>query len=129
MTSITPCLSLAAHSATTSAFTSKPKQLSISSKPAALVRCSRNGLKLHEREGCLNVKRSNGGGLFVFACSTTPYVRRVGSQRLSCGNKTGGGAAQVATKDDVSQALSAMLPFVVAVTAVAALAQPATFTW
>lgn len=61
----------------------------------------------------------------VFACSTTPYVRGIGSQRVSIGNKTDGGA----TKGDLSQALSAMLPFVVAATAVASLVQPSTFTW
>ncbi|XWS47145.1 hypothetical protein CRYUN_Cryun14cG0128200 [Craigia yunnanensis] len=129
MTSITPFLSLAVP--TTTAFTSKPKQLSVSSKPATSYYCcfSNNGLKLRGRKGYFDITKSNGGGLFVFACSTTPYVRRVGSQRLSFGNKTGDGATQVATKGDLSQVLSAMLPFVVAITAVAALVQPSTFTW
>ncbi|OMO87710.1 Bile acid:sodium symporter [Corchorus capsularis] len=134
MTSITPFLSLAFHpTTTTTGFASKPKQLSISSRPATSFRCSclSNGLKLDGRKGFFNIKSSNGGGgLFVFACSTPSYVGRVGSQRLSFGNRTGGGAAQVAKKgDDLSQVLSAMLPFVVAATAVAALVQPATFTW
>lgn len=43
---------------------------------------------------------------------------------LSFGVDSGGGVMQ-----DSSQILSAMLPFVVALTAVAALAQPRTFTW
>ncbi|XVF21281.1 hypothetical protein REPUB_Repub12eG0076800 [Reevesia pubescens] len=133
MTSITPFLSLAAP--TTTAFTSKPKQLLISDKAAASFLCfcnSNNSLKFSGRKGCFNVTKSNVGGLFVFACSTSPYVRRVGSQRLSFDNNNtgGGGATQVATKGgDLSQVLSAMLPFVVAITAVAALVQPSTFTW
>ncbi|KAK8717853.1 hypothetical protein V6N13_045106 [Hibiscus sabdariffa] len=127
MTSLTPYLSLP----TTSAFTSKANKLSISPKPAAPV-CSsysRNGLKLSGMKGCFEITNSNGGGLFVFACSTTPYVRRVGWRRLSFGNNAGGEATQVSKKVDISQVLSAMLPFVVAITAVAALAQPSTFTW
>ncbi|XVE78181.1 hypothetical protein DITRI_Ditri13aG0123400 [Diplodiscus trichospermus] len=128
MTSIAPFLSLAAP--TTSAFTSKPKQRSISSKPATPCCCYlNNGLKLRGRKGYFDNTKRNGGRLFVFACSTTPYVGRVGSQKLSFGNKTGGGDTKVATKGDLSQVLSAMLPFVVAVTAVAALVQPSTFTW
>ncbi|XVF32066.1 hypothetical protein REPUB_Repub17cG0049900 [Reevesia pubescens] len=131
MTSVTPFLSLAAPTIT--AFTSKPKQLSFSSKPATSFHCcylNNNGLRLRERKGYFDINRSNGGMLFVFACSTSPYVRRVGSQRLPFGNNPGGGAMQVAKKGgDLSQVLSAMLPFVVAVTAVAALVQPSTFTW
>ncbi|XP_007049591.2 PREDICTED: probable sodium/metabolite cotransporter BASS3, chloroplastic [Theobroma cacao] len=130
MTSITPFPSLAAPTIT--AFTSKRKQVSICSKPATSFPCcySNSGLKkLRGMTGYFTVTKNKGGGLFVFACSTTPYVRSVGSQRLSFGNNTDGGATQVATKGDVSQVLSAMLPFVVAVTAVAALVQPATFTW
>jgi BASS family bile acid:Na+ symporter len=37
--------------------------------------------------------------------------------------------AEAGKKTDSSQALSALLPFVVAATAIAALAQPSTFTW
>ncbi|KAL4378822.1 hypothetical protein GQ457_02G004810 [Hibiscus cannabinus] len=129
MTSLTPYLSLP----TTSAFTSKANKLSKYPKPAAPV-CSsysRNGLKLSGMKGCLDITNSNGGGLFVFACSTTPspYVRRVGWRRLSFGNNAGDEATQVSKKVEISQVLSAMLPFVVAITAVAALAQPSTFTW
>ncbi|XP_022758781.1 probable sodium/metabolite cotransporter BASS3, chloroplastic [Durio zibethinus] len=129
MTSITPFLSLAAPP--TTAFTSKPKQLSIPAKLATPFCCcySNDGLKLRRRKGYFITNKSNGGGLFVFACSTTPYVRRVASQRFSFGNNAGGGAKQVATKGDFSQVLSAVLPFVVVVTAVAALVQPSTFTW
>ncbi|MBA0822289.1 hypothetical protein Goarm_019098 [Gossypium armourianum] len=128
MISLTPCLSLP----TTSAFTSKAKKLSISPKPATSPVCcsySRYGLKLSGRKGYCEITKSTRGGLFVFACSTTPYVRRVGSRRLSFGSNAGGGATQVSKKVDLSQVLSAMLPFVVAITAVAALVQPSTFTW
>nr|KJB10835.1 hypothetical protein B456_001G228400 [Gossypium raimondii] len=128
MISLTPYLSLP----TTSAFTSKAKKLSISPKPAASPVCcsySRYGLKLSGRKGYCEITKSTRGGLFVFACSTTPYVRRVGSRRLSFGSNAGGGATQVSKKVDLSQVLSAMLPFVVAITAVAALVQPSTFTW
>ncbi|KAG8489540.1 hypothetical protein CXB51_017762 [Gossypium anomalum] len=128
MISLTPYLYLP----TTSAFTSKAKKLSISPKPATSPVCcsySRYGLKLSGRKGYCEITKSTRGGLFVFACSTTPYVRRVGSRRLSFGSNAGGGATQVSKKVDLSQVLSAMLPFVVAITAVAALVQPSTFTW
>ncbi|MBA0848035.1 hypothetical protein Goshw_027184 [Gossypium schwendimanii] len=128
MISLTPYLSLP----TTSAFTSKAKKLSISPKPATSPVCcsySRYGLKLSGRKGYCEITKSTRGGLFVFACSTTPYVRRVGSRRLSFGSNASGGATQVSKKVDLSQVLSAMLPFVVAITAVAALVQPSTFTW
>ncbi|MBA0758377.1 hypothetical protein Gotri_021382 [Gossypium trilobum] len=128
MISLTPYLSLP----TTSAFTSKAKKLSISPKPATSPVCcsySRYGLKLSGRKGYCEITKSTRGGLFVVACSTTPYVRRVGSRRLSFGSNAGGGATQVSKKVDLSQVLSAMLPFVVAITAVAALVQPSTFTW
>uniref|UniRef100_A0A2P2J9N6 Uncharacterized protein MANES_13G054700 n=1 Tax=Rhizophora mucronata TaxID=61149 RepID=A0A2P2J9N6_RHIMU len=80
--------------------------------------------------------RRNGrknGALSTFACSTSQFIGRVGLQRRE-GNASilyfgfNPNAAEVA-KSDSSQVLSAMLPFVVAATAVAALAQPATFTW
>uniref|UniRef100_A0A7C9A330 Bile acid:sodium symporter n=1 Tax=Opuntia streptacantha TaxID=393608 RepID=A0A7C9A330_OPUST len=71
-------------------------------------------------------------------CSTTPFIGlggRVGLQRregnvslLSFGVHTN----QISgddSKSDSSQVLSAMLPFVVAATAIAALSQPSTFTW
>ncbi|KAK8477361.1 hypothetical protein V6N11_006536 [Hibiscus sabdariffa] len=126
MASIAPFLPLAVPTA--SAFTSKSKQLSVSSKPATPFCCgrfSRIGLDLRRTKGGFDVGRSNGGRSSVFACSTTPYPRRVGSERIPIGNKADGGA----TKGDLSQALSAMLPFVVAATAVASLVQPSTFTW
>ncbi|XP_074567755.1 putative sodium/metabolite cotransporter BASS3, chloroplastic [Curcuma longa] len=74
------------------------------------------------------------------ACSTSfPRLGRVGWHRregsaslLSFGAGprellAGGGGHQAS--DDLSQALSALLPFVVAATAVSALANPATFSW
>lgn len=72
------------------------------------------------------------GALFTFACSTSPFIGRVGSQRRE-GNVSllhfGINPNAEVAKTDSSQVLSAMLPFVVAATAIAALAQPATFTW
>ena len=72
------------------------------------------------------------GGLCTLACSTSPFVGRVGLQRRE-GNVSllsfGINAGSVVARYDSSQVLSAMLPFVVALTAVAALAQPSTFTW
>lgn len=47
---------------------------------------------------------------------------------LSFGSNSDGGS-EVAMKSDVSQVLSGLLPFVVALTAVAALVQPLSFTW
>ncbi|XP_050366497.1 probable sodium/metabolite cotransporter BASS3, chloroplastic [Argentina anserina] len=79
------------------------------------------------------------GGLSIKGCSTSPFIGRVGSQWRE-GNSSllsfgminppmamSNEAEQ--SSEDSSQVLSAMLPFVVAATAVAALAQPATFTW
>lgn len=71
-----------------------------------------------------------------YACSTAPFIGRVGlqwregnSSLLSFGIKVKPSGTTEGSKSDASQALSAMLPFVVAATAVAALAQPATFAW
>lgn len=80
----------------------------------------------------------NGGSLNSVACSTSsPLIGRVGLHRregtlslLSFGaNPRSFYAAEDEDKVDYSQALSALLPFVVALTAVAALSQPSTFTW
>lgn len=78
---------------------------------------------------------NHGGSM---CCSTTPFIGfggRVGLQRregnvslLSFGVHTNQ-ISGVNSKGDSSQVLSAMLPFVVAATAVAALSQPSTFTW
>ncbi|KAL8225051.1 hypothetical protein R6Q57_017608 [Mikania cordata] len=72
----------------------------------------------------------------VYACTTSyPFIGKVGLHRregnfnlLSYGTNPNTGSA-VALKADVPQILSAALPFVVALTAVAALIQPLTFTW
>lgn len=89
----------------------------------------------------LKLKGSNGiGSLCAFACSTTspPFIggkvgwhRREGNfSLLSFGTCPNEGVVEVQKKEeDSSQVLSAMLPFVVALTAVAALSQPSTFTW
>ncbi|CAM8927556.1 unnamed protein product [Rhodiola kirilowii] len=87
--------------------------------------------------GCVRTRLSvRGGALSACACSTVPFKGRVGRQRrdgnvslLSFDVNPSGGDDGVANSDDASQVLSAMLPFVVAATAVAALAQPSTFTW
>ncbi|XP_055812889.1 probable sodium/metabolite cotransporter BASS3, chloroplastic isoform X1 [Solanum dulcamara] len=84
------------------------------------------------------LKGYNGGGLNAVACSTpSSLTGRVGLHRregnlslLSFGaNPRSFYIAEDEDKVDYSQALSALLPFVVALTAVAALSQPSTFTW
>lgn len=79
---------------------------------------------------------SNGGSTSSFACSTSNFHRRHGfidRQRKSPVLQFGVDDESVAVvgggERDWSQILSALLPFVVAVTAVAALSQPSTFTW
>ncbi|KFK39837.1 hypothetical protein AALP_AA3G294600 [Arabis alpina] len=71
------------------------------------------------------VRRRSGGAL---ACSTTPFMGRVGLQwrdgNMSLLSFCGG-----TERADTSQVLSALLPFVVALTAVAALSYPPSFTW
>ncbi|CAK7349242.1 unnamed protein product [Dovyalis caffra] len=80
----------------------------------------------------LNKGGPKNGVMLTFACSTSPLIGRVGLQRRE-GNVSllhfGINPNAEAAKTDSSQVLSAMLPFVVAVTAIAALAQPSTFTW
>ena len=77
---------------------------------------------------------SKNGALSTLACSTLPFTGRVGWHRRD-GNVSllyfgmDRNAVAKVTKRDWSQILSAMLPFVVATTAIAALAQPSTFTW
>ncbi|CAA0842435.1 Probable sodium/metabolite cotransporter BASS3-chloroplastic [Striga hermonthica] len=81
-----------------------------------------------------NVK---GGPLVAVACSTSlPFLGRVGlhkregnSSPLSFGVDPKIVFDDAEEKSDLSQVLSAMLPFVVALTAVAALSKPSTFTW
>ncbi|CAI9300884.1 unnamed protein product [Lactuca saligna] len=76
------------------------------------------------------------GASAASACSTSyPFIGKVGLHRregnfilLSYGTNPNTGSV-MAVKADVSQILSAMLPFVVALTAIAALTQPLTFTW
>lgn len=66
------------------------------------------------------------------ACSTTPFMGRVGLQWRD-GNMSllsfCGGNDSPDNSDSSSQVLSALLPFVVALTALAALSYPSTFTW
>ena len=88
-----------------------------------------------------NGQRSN-QKLSIFACSTSPFIGRVGLQRrqgnasmLSFGINpndlahTGKNSNTDSSSSSLSHILSATLPFVVAATAIAALAQPSTFTW
>ncbi|XP_010466952.1 PREDICTED: probable sodium/metabolite cotransporter BASS3, chloroplastic [Camelina sativa] len=78
------------------------------------------------------LRRRQGGGLVpVVACSTTPFMGRVGSHwrdgNMSLLSFCGG--TDVTGRADSSQFWSALLPFVVALTAVAALSYPPSFTW
>ncbi|KAK7256181.1 hypothetical protein RIF29_29619 [Crotalaria pallida] len=79
-----------------------------------------------------------GGGVSSFACSASMFKGRVGFLHhgtgkfslLSFGVDESVVAAEVVGSErDWSQVLSALLPFVVVATAVAALSQPSTFTW
>lgn len=76
-------------------------------------------------------------GCAVACLTSSPLTGRVGLQRregnlslLSFGaNPKSFYVAEDDEKVDYSQVLSALLPFVVAITAVAALSHPSTFTW
>lgn len=76
-------------------------------------------------------RRNNGGLVPVVACSTTPFMGRVGLHwrdgNMSLLSFCGG--TESPERADSSQFWSALLPFVVALTAVAALSYPSTFTW
>ena len=93
--------------------------------------------KPKESSSTKRIYKNNGNGaLFTFACSTSPFIGRVGWQRregnsslLYFGINNSNAEAATKTQADSSQLISAMLPFVVALTAVAALSQPSTFTW
>lgn len=103
-------------------------------------RCKTSGYLKNLSTGGFNggIGGSN-GGLSVSMCSTTPFIEfggRVGLQRrlgnislLSFGVDTGNQISGDDSKGGSSQNLSAMLPFVVVATAVAALSQPSSFTW
>ncbi|GLU08048.1 hypothetical protein SLE2022_249770 [Rubroshorea leprosula] len=126
-----PFLSGAPALSITTTTTSVPK-LSISKPLSASFSRSNSNYSTRLQKKSLTIIN---GGLTVLACSTSPFIGRVGLQRregnvslLSFGVNSGG-VTQAATKNDSSQILSAMLPFVVALTAVVALAQPRTFTW
>ncbi|OAP03915.1 hypothetical protein AXX17_AT3G27330 [Arabidopsis thaliana] len=77
------------------------------------------------------LRRRNSGLVPVVACSTTPFMGRVGLHwrdgNMSLLSFCGG--TDVTEKADSSQFWSALLPFVVALTAVAALSYPPSFTW
>ncbi|KAL7081802.1 hypothetical protein ACP275_14G061400 [Erythranthe tilingii] len=81
-----------------------------------------------------NLKR--GGASAAVACSTSsPFIGKVGLHKregnfsllsFGVGPKVD---VEAEVNSDASQILSALLPFVVALTAVAALSKPSTFTW
>ncbi|CAN8258185.1 unnamed protein product [Cochlearia groenlandica] len=77
-------------------------------------------------------RRRSGSSGSAVSCSTTPFMGRMGLQWRD-GNMSllsfRGETESAAKTDDSSQFLSALLPFVVALTAVAALSHPWTFTW
>ncbi|CAH9075362.1 unnamed protein product [Cuscuta epithymum] len=81
--------------------------------------------------------RGGGASLVAVACSTSsPLFGKVGLHRregnlslLWFGNYDRTVAVEVEKKEATSNAISALLPFVVALTAVAALSQPSTFSW
>ncbi|KAL1217992.1 putative sodium/metabolite cotransporter BASS3 [Cardamine amara subsp. amara] len=80
----------------------------------------------------LRLRPKNGGGLVpVVACSTTPFMGKVGLHwrdgNMSLLSFCGG--TESPERADSSQFWSALLPFVVALTAVAALSYPSSFTW
>ncbi|XP_002527259.2 probable sodium/metabolite cotransporter BASS3, chloroplastic [Ricinus communis] len=121
-----------------------PNFVSLPSSYSSFVSCS---LSKRQKESSSSSRRrvwvysNKNGAVFTFACSTSPFIGRVGWQMregnasllyFGINNSNAEVAAITKTKtktSDSSQLLSAMLPFVVAITAVAALAQPSTFTW
>ncbi|XP_050206858.1 probable sodium/metabolite cotransporter BASS3, chloroplastic [Mercurialis annua] len=129
-----------------------PNSVSVSSSPSSCSLFSSCSLSVKQKKPASSsreVKRINNGALFTLVCSSTsPLIGRVGWQGRE-GNASllyfginsnynnsvndGVNVAVTKTKNDEdnssSQVLSALLPFVVALTAVAALSQPSTFTW
>lgn len=126
----TPCLSLQ----------TSPKTLffhhNTFSKNSISFSIKNNSFSLIPKGIFRNKKNVKGGSLFAVACSTSsPFIGRVGLHKRE-GNFTllSFGvdpkiAVEAEVKSDASQVLSALLPFVVALTAVAALSKPSTFTW
>ncbi|KAL8143847.1 hypothetical protein V2J09_016879 [Rumex salicifolius] len=114
-----------------------PNRSPLSASPAQRLEAS--GLRCGCGYGYGYGTASSGGGnggraTRAFMCSTTPFIGRVGLHKR-IGNVSllsfGENSDQISQDSDggSAQVLSAMLPFVVAATAVAALAQPSTFTW
>ncbi|KAK3184689.1 hypothetical protein Dsin_031975 [Dipteronia sinensis] len=118
-----------------SIITLKPPKLSIHHNHRTnLASLSSFGFNSTTLKPAKNAKVNGGSSSTVLACSTSPFIGRVGFHRRE-GNSSmlsfglNPDSASDVSNNDSSQALSAMLPFVVAATAVAALAQPSTFTW
>ena len=126
--------------------TSPPHHLRRRSPPMALIpiSCSPN-LRLSPFQppsrslACLSkLTVQRGGAASSFACSTSHFRGRIGFHflrrqpgklsSLSFGADNRNAVGEVRERD-LSQLLSALLPVVVAATAVAALVQPSTFTW
>ncbi|KAL3828958.1 hypothetical protein ACJIZ3_017760 [Penstemon smallii] len=116
-----------------------PKTLLFHSKPYPKnsINLKKQSFPLIRKGISRNYKTSRGGSFSAVACSTSsPLFGKVGLHKregnfslLSFGVDPIRGAVEFEEKSDASQVLSALLPFVVALTAVAALSQPSTFTW
>ncbi|KAG9447441.1 hypothetical protein H6P81_013569 [Aristolochia fimbriata] len=101
-----------------------------------LLRLSRDWVSVDERRGRgfeVGMVRNE---RLIFACSaSSSYFGKVGNGKVGAQRREGNisflgfGTNSGAQKMDPSQILSALLPFIVAATAVAALVNPATFTW
>lgn len=112
--------------------TKKPKLQALTFQPMLRSRASSSA-----SFSSSSVRRvSKGGAISSFACSTSKLKGKVGflhhgegSFSLLSFGVDGSVVGEVGRERDWSQVLSALLPFVVAATAVAALVQPSTFTW
>ncbi|KAI9177319.1 hypothetical protein LWI28_013629 [Acer negundo] len=119
-----------------SIITLKPPKLSIHNHQRTNLASSLSSFRFNSTalKPSKNAKVNGGSSSTVLACSTSPFIGRVGFHRRE-GNSSmlsfglNPDSASDVANNDSSQALSALLPFVVAATAVAALAQPSTFTW
>ncbi|KAK1567335.1 hypothetical protein Q3G72_011011 [Acer saccharum] len=119
-----------------SIITLKPPKLSIHNHQRTNLASSLSSFRFNSTalKPAKNAKVNGGSSSTVLACSTSPFIGRVGFHRRE-GNSSmlsfglNPDSASDVANNDSSQALSALLPFVVAATAVVALAQPSTFTW
>ncbi|KAL0369905.1 UNVERIFIED_CONTAM: putative sodium/metabolite cotransporter BASS3, chloroplastic [Sesamum angustifolium] len=123
-----PCLSLQTTHQTLFFHPNSLPKNSISLKSASFSSVQRGFSRI--------AKNAKGGSLLALACSTSsPFIGKVGLHKregnfslLSFGLDPKV-SVEAEVNSDASQVLSALLPFVVALTAVAALSKPSTFTW